>query len=583
MRKANPKVIISLLLTLSCLLLAACSSPEAKKAKRLQQAAELQAAGDLTTALATLDRLSAEYPNDSEILRQIGTLHQQLGNRTEAAFYLSAAYNLRAEDVELLYQAYRAQEQAQQTAAAGQLLEALLKAAPDAMNAELWRRLGQLRAEANDTQAALEAFLESVGPLQSATPPETAVAIGSLFKQLNNLPQAERWFSIAANTDDPNALAALFGLLEIQHGAENWNAAKATVTQLDQQFPGALEASQWAEVRTDLQSWHSAQAAAPSVPTAATPSAPAATENAASTPEPSTKAAAASDAPTEAPSATAANTPTVTAEAPATDEAHSSSSSAPASLASGKAQIISDLEHAEALAHSTAVEPAADAPAPTGKTIRYDPSIAIEPAEPELGITVQFDQQTAAPAVNLTVAPSQDDVDVEAEVEVEPSLPAPASAQPTSLTQLLADAAQATSRRDFTSAISLYWQALGRANQQAHIWNKLSNVYLMDGQRKHAETTALEAIRLAPEQSTYTLDYLRVIQYTKQNDQLLAELQQAYERFPRSPAIVLSLARGQERIGGNNSAARALYQRFIELAPNHPLRAEAETALSRLP
>ena len=79
-----------------------------------------------------------------------------------------------------------------------------------------------------------------------------------------------------------------------------------------------------------------------------------------------------------------------------------------------------------------------------------------------------------------------------------------------------------------------------------------------------------------------TLDYLRVIQRTKKPEDFLAELETAYDRFPRSPEIALSLARGYERISGNNSDAIVLYERFILLAPNHPLRSEAETSIRRL-
>lgn len=571
MPKANLKKVISILLTATCVLLAGCSSPEEKKAKRLQQAAELQATGDNTTALATLDTLSAEFPNDAEILRQIGDIHQALGNTAEAAFYLSAAYALNADDVELLYQTYRAQENAQQSGAAAELLEALVKAEPDAITAELWRRLGEFRAEAQQTQPALDAYLKGVNPEQNTPAPETAVAIGTLFSQLDNLPQAERWYSIAANSDDPNALTALFGLLEIQLRNQNWAAAEAAIAQLDQQFPGAIDASKWASARGELNRWRDAQAAM---------QAELAKTNAAAETEEQTEEAK-SDTETAAPEAHVKHdTPTST-----TTEAGSATS--------GKAQIIEDMQHAEAMADAPALETdspteAVTAPARQGKIVAFDPNIAIEPAEPELSIEVNYDQQTPATSINYTVDSTNVDDPADSiqpeNTEANRITPSPIrpTANPRSLEELLAEAEQATDEDAFKNAITLYWQALGRANTQADIWNNLSRVYLMDGQTKNAETTALEAIRLAPDQTAYTLDYLRVIQYTKQSDDFLAELESAYERFPRSAEIALSLARGYERISGNKSAARTLYQRFIELAPNHPLNAEAKAALGRI-
>ena len=190
---------------------------------------------------------------------------------TEAAFYLSAAYALAPSDLELLFQTYRAQENANLPAAAYELLEALVAVDPDAINAELWLRLGEFRAQAQLTQPALDAYLKGVDPENSTPSAETAVAIGTLFKQLDNLPQAERWLNIAANSDDPNALPALFGILEIHLRNKNWTAAETAITQLDKQFPGALDASEWANARGELERWRSAQVALQAELTSLTP------------------------------------------------------------------------------------------------------------------------------------------------------------------------------------------------------------------------------------------------------------------------------------------------------------------------
>ena len=150
------------------------------------------------------------------------------------------------------------------------------------------------------------------------------------------------------------------------------------------------------------------------------------------------------------------------------------------------------------------------------------------------------------------------------------------------LEELIISAEKATSRRDYEKAIQFYWAALGQTNKRADIWNALSKVYLIDGQAKNAATTALEATRLNPENIEYVLDYLRVVQRVKKSADFIKELEIAYDRFPRSPEITLSLARGYHKIGGNDYAASILYQRFIEIAPTHPLRPEAEAALAKI-
>ncbi|CAA6677064.1 MULTISPECIES: lipopolysaccharide assembly protein LapB [unclassified Lentimonas] len=565
MLKANTKNLISILIPLTALILSGCSGPEEKRANSLNAVAELRAIGDDTAALATLDALSNEFPNDTEILRQIGSIHEALGNTAEAAFYLSAAYNQAPDDVELLYQTYRAQENANQTQAAHELLEALAQTEPDAITDELWLRLGKYRADAQQTQSALDAYLKGVDPENSTPTPETAVAIGTLFKQLDNLPQAERWFNIAANSDDPNALPALFGLLDINLRNKNWTEAEAVIAQLDKQFPGAVDASEWATYRSELEGWRTAQTKL---------KADLAKKLAAK--EAAAKAAAEAQAKAKAAEQVATITPVESID-------DADVTSADTETVGGKAQIIADLEHAEAMADTPAVE-SEELPA-----IAFNPAIAIEPAEPEFALGVTYDQQAEGAAIDYSIGTSDlndsfaTDVTIEADAPAtEPSSAISATLPPRSLDHILADAETATFEHDYKQAIQLYWQALGRANNRADIWNMLSRAYRFDGQTKNAETTALEATRLAPAEIDYTLDYLRVIQRTKKPEDFLAELQTAYDRFPRSPEITLSLARGYERIDGNNSTAIILYERFIQLAPNHSLRPEAEAALSRL-
>jgi tetratricopeptide (TPR) repeat protein len=565
MLKANTKNVIFILIPLTLAILSGCNGPEEKRANSLSEVAQLRAAGDNATALAALETLSQAYPDDTEILQQIGHIHEELGNAAEAAFYLSAANALAPDDVELLYQTYRAQENANQPQAAHDRLEALVAAEPDAITDELWLRLGELRAQAQQTQPALDAYLKGIDPKNSTPTADTAAAIGTLFKQLDNLPQAERWFNSAANSDDPNALPALFGLLDIHLRNKNWTAAETVIAQLDKQFPGAVDASEWTNERDELVRWRSAQdtmqaelAKSKAAKEAAAKAAQAAAELAAIPPTEITDVA------------------TITAAADDT--------------ASGKAQIIADMEHAEAMADTPAIEAEpTDEQASNGNTIAYDPTITIEPAEPELTFGVTYDQQDAGTTADYSVGTSDLNDTIAPDVVIETDAPAaePSPAirptlTPRSLDHLLADAETASLEHDYKQAIQLYWQALGRANNRADIWNQLSLAYRLDGQTKNAETTALEATRLAPEKIEYTLDYLRVIQRTKKPEDFLAELETAYDRFPRSPEIALSLARGYERISGNKSGAVMLYERFIDLAPNHPLRPEAEASMNRL-
>lgn len=560
MPKANFKRLIFILLSLTLLGVIGCSGPEEKKTSSLKNAEALRADGQLNKALSILEDLAAEYPNDPEILQQIGHIFEEQGDATMAAFFLEQAHQQDPDNIELLYKTYLALKAANQPTAP--LLEKLAAESPDAMTPELWIRLGQLRADQNRTQPALDAYLKGVDPETPTA--ETAAAIGKLFIDLDNAAQAERWFTSAAENDSPEALTALFGLLEIKLLQKDWEAAGSIIQRLDKQFPGAVDASEWSTARAELTRWRKAQEAMRAELAKAEVA----------------KRIAAEKAEKEK------NTATATAPSETPPEA---------TTTEGKAQIIVDMEAAESLATTPATEsiddaqPAIDSTNPADKenVIAFNPSVAIEPAEPDLTFSVTYDQvgsteTTYTVESTPSVAATEVETTLAEVIAPEPVEPIRPAVRPRTVDELFDQANTATIDKNYRLAISSYWQALGQANDRDDIWNLLSRIYLADGQLKNAETTALEAIRLSPREINYTLDYLRVAQRSKTATEFFAELETAYDRFPRSPEITLSLARGYERISKNNSAATTLYQRFIDLAPSHPLRPEAEAAINRL-
>lgn len=547
--------------------LAGCSSPEEKRAKQLDEARELSEQGAFEEALDILESLALESPNNAEILKLMGQNYARQEDHTMAAFFLEQAHLQNPDDVELLYQTYQSLEVAGQPS--GLSLEKLAVLSDETMTKKLWVKLGEYRAENNQIEAALDAYLKGVDPAKEQPKPETAAAIGQLFAKLGNYAQAADWLAIAADNDDPSALTALFGLLQIQLKQKKWPEAEATITRLDKQFPGAVEASQWKQARDELKRWRAAQENMKAKLAAAEAAKKKAAEEAAKTIE-------VTDIGSE-------NLEEATTNAEVETE--------------GKAQIIADLETAEALANKPAEEATGDEETISDTTlsetkmIAFDPNIAIEPAEPDFSIAVDFDEQSASPDTNFSIETGTDSTIIEASEPVEAlppvepieTLPAirPAE-QPKTLEELLADAESAEVDRDYKSAIRKYWSAISIANNRADVWNLLSRAYLIDGQLQNADTAALEAVRLSPKEVAYTLDFLRVAQRSRPPEEFLAQLETAYDRFPASPEITLSLARGHERISKDNFVARNLYLRFIDIAPNHPLVAEAEAAAARL-
>ena len=548
--------------------LGACSSPEEKKAAQIKDALSLSEKGSTAEALKILEKLASQYPDDIVIIKSIGQIYTVDGDADMASLFLEQAHLLSPNDTELLFQTYQSLEAAKQPAE--HLLEKLAEQAPEAMTPQLWTRLGQARQASKLVQPALDAYLKGIDPKQAKPAPETAAAIGQLFLKVGNLPQAESWLKMAADKDDPNALTALFGLLEINLRQKDWADAEATIAQLDTQFPGAVEASQWVQARQELVRWRKSQDEMKDKLAKA---------------EADQKAAEA-----EAEAVAAATEATEAGEVIESDEGSAGTETA---TREGKAQVIADMEAAEAMADAPAIETNEEAD-PTfvqdNEDIASDPSLTNEPTDPKTTFEVSSDQSPLTEeSTYLVTADSASEPVARPDVEASPPLetePSPEalrlSSPPQTIEALMAEAETATLDRDFKSAIRKYWTAISMANKRAEVWNLLSRAYLVDGQLNNAETTALEAVRLEPRQVAYTLDYLRVAQRSQAPEDFLAELETAYARFPNSPEITLSIARGHERISRDRPTARKLYLRFIDIAPNHPLIPEARNALERL-
>lgn len=554
MLKATFKSAPLILLVLTALL-SGCADPEAQKAKKLTQAEAHIASADYDVAQILLNELAESDPGNLDVLRSRITLYQAQGDAAAVAFLMQEAQRLAPNDIEILYKTYLAQEAAGQPSA--EYLEEFARVAPDAMTPELWEKLGSDRAADGQSQAALNAYLKAAAYDGHTPASESAVAIGQLFLQVDNTAQAERWFKLAAESDDPNALAALFGLLEINLRNKNWPEAEIIVQQLEAQFPGAIGASQWAEVPDELAKWRKAQ-----------------DEMRAKLEKEKADAAAKAKAEAEAKAKEAAEKEAALAaqSEEVTEIADAWSEDQP--TPSDKSEVVAELEAAEAMADQPAIE--------TEPTVEFNPDISIEPADPDLTVGVSFDQQANGATVEYNVSSSETvanaDTPADSTIEAEAYEVAP----PMTVEELLTEAETAEQQRDYDAAIQYYWQALGQANDRADIWNRLSRAYVIDGQPKNAETAALESLRLDPSNVNTMLDYLRIAQRTKAPRDFLAELETAADRFPQSPEIALSLGRGYERIAKNNPAALRAYSRFIELAPSHPLRPEAESAIARL-
>jgi len=582
-----------------------CSSPEERKAEALRDAVETRESGNVSGALHALEELAARHPDDPAILRQIGVTYRAKNDPTMAAFFLEQAYRNSDGDLDLLESAHRALIAAGQSETAAEFGEKLASQAPDRLSADAWFRIGRRRAAQDRHESALNAYLNGVNQQAGKPSADVAVAVGELFNDLGNRAQAETWFRKALEREETETLPALMGLLEATLRQKDWPAADAVAQRLEEKYPGALETTPWADAREELREWREAQDAMdeqlasaeteggdetassgaadpggasgqPAREAAGDPGegADSGAETASAGTEPSGEdggQAAASSGAAAGEAAQGAGSGETTASASGTGQA----GDAPAG---GKRAATEDFEKARRMARKEAEEPpaeSADAPAESDGE-QADASPSAVPDNPAIAI------RPAAPAPGLTVSHGDSGAGGAADVRLEAGEPSDGATRARSVSDYVATAEEARSERAYDRAIRAYWQALGQANERADIWNDLSRVYLAANQPANAEATALEAMRLAPDNDRYALDYLRIVQRAKSRRELLEELQDARERFPGSPEIALSLARAQERVADNSEAARRLYREFLDMAPGHPLAPEARKALERL-
>lgn len=231
---------------------------------------------------------------------------------------------------------------------------------------------------------------------------------------------------------------------------------------------------------------------------------------------------------------------------------------------SDKAGSIQNIEDLEAFANQVARPFLEEAGVSDSTPAEFNPEIEIEPADPYLSdldtgeIGEAFDPTTITTINQTKLTAGQIDA-------------------------LIAEANQYVLNNDLSAAAELYRKVLDNNPNRHEIWDRIAQIYLANEEYSSAESAALQAIRYQPSNIVYTINYLNIAKKTKSEIRFLSELLSASKQFPNSPEITLSLARAYDRNSRYRFKAKDYYIQFITLAPNHPQRSEAESAISRLP
>lgn len=158
----------------------------------------------------------------------------------------------------------------------------------------------------------------------------------------------------------------------------------------------------------------------------------------------------------------------------------------------------------------------------------------------------------------------------EEKTEDTPNPPQPPETKPSTPFQLALAEARRIASTHSDEAVAKYWDAINAGDDSGVAFYELARLYYHRRQYSEAEMTSLEALRRNPRDNRFLLTYLQIIRKTKAKPDVVEEIRKYRRIYPRNPDLVLLLARIYAEPDGDAVSARSLYNKFFEMAPNHP-------------
>jgi|TARA_B110000467_G_C18338882_1_gene501274 tetratricopeptide (TPR) repeat protein len=133
----------------------------------------------------------------------------------------------------------------------------------------------------------------------------------------------------------------------------------------------------------------------------------------------------------------------------------------------------------------------------------------------------------------------------------------------TPATDYLSSAREAAAIADYTTAIDLYWRALGSASDDPSIWHELARIYMENQNWLDAEACILEAKRRSPRSANIAASYITVISQTQVPARAVQEAEALINLFPQNAAIALALAQTFRKANAPRSRVAQAYENFL--------------------
>ena len=239
--------------TLACLLVA-CASKEEIFNRNFKQANDMATAGEFTAAIEILATLNEERPDFMPVVEALAFAYAGNGDHTLAAWHMIQLADLDPSQPDLRLLAAESLETAGDPKAAIEQYRIYLKI--DSQDSQAWNHLAGLYRQIGNTQGAVEALLSK----QTLDPSEeTAFALAELFRQLNNLPQAQVWYATAARHIGPRTDEARLNLLELSIIEGDFEAADKLVDALSGHLTDPAQQELFADYRKQIKAWKASQ------------------------------------------------------------------------------------------------------------------------------------------------------------------------------------------------------------------------------------------------------------------------------------------------------------------------------------
>lgn len=254
MYKPMNQIIVTLCLALCLTIVTSCNKATVSKETLAIEASLFLENEQAELALDLLRQHSEKYPNDTEILKLTGLSYLQLNDPSAAAPYFEKALMINPSDESLLLLSFQSKKDAGLDLS--QVLMQVAKKFPNQLQAADWIRLSDLFAQEEQFEEAINAQFLALGTnqLTQETPIGSAFNVAQYYKNLNNTQAARPWFEHVSKSNSIEAFSAFLDLIEIYAGEENWDDLKSTIDQFNTRFPGALEASKYANIEARIPS-----------------------------------------------------------------------------------------------------------------------------------------------------------------------------------------------------------------------------------------------------------------------------------------------------------------------------------------